>query len=116
MKRILGVAAMLAVLGAVPAGIAGAAQSCLPQPCNGSCPILIQFDANCFAYETSYSTSTFISNPASHLTIVGLITQFGSSLSFLNANDHVTRRPRLPRGPPIRSAARWYRPPSRTGL
>lgn len=89
MKRILGVAAVLAVLGAVMAGPVGAAQTCPPlDPCSGSpCPVLIQFDANCFAYETSYNTSTFMSSAGSQMTIVGLITQFGASLSSLNAND-----------------------------
>ena len=90
MKRILGVAAVLVVLGAVMAGpvAAIALPPCPPlDPCNGTCPILAQFDANCYAYETMYTPATFMSTAGSQMTIVGLITQFGGPLSFLNAND-----------------------------
>ena len=90
MKRILGVAAVLAALAtAVASGPAGAAGVCAaPDTCVGTnCPFLIQFDENCYAYETSYTTATFNSSPGSQLTVVGLITLFGPALPFLNAND-----------------------------
>ena len=90
MKRILGVAAVLATLATAAASMpAGAAGTCTaPDTCIGPpCPFLIQFDENCYAYETSYSTATFISSPGSQLTVVGLITQFGPALGFLNPND-----------------------------
>jgi hypothetical protein len=88
MKRILGVAAVLGLLG-VAIGPAAADVPCTPpDTCTGSpCPIQIQFDANTFAHETAYSTATFISTAGSQLTIVGLITQFGVPLNILNPND-----------------------------
>jgi hypothetical protein len=90
MKRILGVAAVLAALAtAAASGPAGADGTCAPKDtCAGPpCPFLIQFDANTFAYETSYSTATYLSVGGSQLTVVGLITQFGPALPFLNPND-----------------------------
>jgi hypothetical protein len=88
MKRTFGVAAILAMLVALPAVRAGASTPCGPlDPCIGPCPILIQFDANAFAYETAYNKTTFLSSPGSQMTVVGLITQFGPALPFLNAND-----------------------------
>ena len=89
MKRKFGVAAILAMLVALVAVPAGATTACAPlDTCIGSpCPILIQFDANAFAYETLYNKTTYISTPGSQLTVVGLITQFGPALPFLNAND-----------------------------
>jgi hypothetical protein len=89
MKKLLGVAA---ILGAVAVGAAvspaHANPPCVPLDlCAGPCPILIQFDANAFAHETAYSTTTFISTAGSQLDVVGLITQFGPALSFLNPND-----------------------------
>jgi hypothetical protein len=90
MKRILGVAAVLGTL-AMAAAVrpAVAAIACSPpDTCVGSpCPIQIQFDANCFAFETVYNKTTFISTPGSQMTIVGLITQFGVPLNILNPND-----------------------------
>lgn len=88
-QRYLGVAAVLAMLMAVAASPAAATVACAPiDTCIGSpCPILLQFDANAFAHETNYNKTTFISQPGSQLTVVGLITQFGPALPFLNAND-----------------------------
>jgi hypothetical protein len=89
MKKLLGVTAVLGALAVTAyAGPASANPPCVPLDlCPGTCPILIQFDANAFAHETSYSTTTFISNPGSQLNVVGLITQFGPALPFLNPND-----------------------------
>ena len=90
MKRNLGVAAALtAIAMAAAGGPARAETPCAPLDlCVGPpCPILIQFDANAFAHETAYNTTTFISSPGSQMTVVGLITQFGPALPFLNAND-----------------------------
>ena len=90
MKRILGVAAVLAVLATAATGMPAAASTpCTPpDTCIGSpCPIQIQFDANCFAYETSYNKTTYISTAGSQMTIVGLITQFGVPLNILNPSD-----------------------------
>src|SRR5262245_20168186 len=86
MKRLIGVAAVIAVL--VMGAVSPAAAVCPNlDPCQGACPILIQFDANAFAHETNYNTATFVSTPGSQLNIVGLITQFGGGLSGLDAND-----------------------------
>lgn len=88
MKRILGVAAVLGTLVMATAGVAGAAIPCPPpDACSGTCPIQIQFDANCFAYETIYNKTTYISTQGSQMTIVGLITQFGAPLNILNPSD-----------------------------
>lgn len=90
MKRNLGVAAVLAILILTAAGRqAVASTACAPlDTCTGNpCPFLIQFDANTFAYETSYSVTTYLSAAGSQMTIVGLITQFGPALSFLNPSD-----------------------------
>jgi hypothetical protein len=89
MKRILGVAAVLGTLVTAAVQPAAAAIPCSPpDTCIGSpCPIQIQFDANCYAYETAYNPATYISTPGSQMTIVGLITQFGVPLNILNPND-----------------------------
>jgi hypothetical protein len=89
MKSNFGVAAILAMFVTLAAVPAGASTACAPlDTCIGSpCPILIQFDANAFAYETIYNKTTFISTAGSEMTVVGLITQFGPALPFLNAND-----------------------------
>src|SRR5262245_60225571 len=88
MKKLLGVAAVLGALAVTAAAEAGPAGPCVPLDlCAGPCPILIQFDANAFAHETAYNTTTFISTAGSQLDVVGLITQFGPALPFLNPND-----------------------------
>ena len=90
MKRILGVAAVLGALAVAVAGRpATASVPCsVPDTCTGSpCGVLIQFDANCFAFETNYNKTTFISTSGSQMTICGLITQFGPPLNVLNPND-----------------------------
>ena len=87
MKRALGMAAVLGIL--VIGAVQPAAAACPDlDACPGDpCPILIQFDANAFAHETAYNTTTFISTGMSQLNVVGLITQFGPALPFLNPND-----------------------------
>src|SRR5262245_42153559 len=90
MKKLLGVAAVLGALATTgaPASAGPANPPCVPlDPCGGPCPILMQFDANAFAHETAYNTTTFISTAGSQLDVVGLITQFGPALSFLDPND-----------------------------
>jgi len=85
MKYKIGVAAvlmLLAVTAATTPQPAGAA--CPPPDSCASCPVLIQFDANCFAYETSYTKATFNSAPGSQMTVVGLIVSFGTPLNGLN--------------------------------
>jgi hypothetical protein len=86
MKRLVGVVAVIAVLAMRAVSPAAAACPNL-DPCQGTCPVLIQFDANAFAHETNYSTATFLSTPGSQLNVVGLITQFGAGLAGLDAND-----------------------------
>ncbi len=89
MNRNLGVAALAVFLAMTAAGRpATASTACDPlDACNGPCPILIQFDANCFAYDSLYNKTTYISTPGSQMTIVGLITQFGAPLNVLNPAD-----------------------------
>ncbi|HEY2955604.1 MAG TPA: hypothetical protein VGK89_10200 [Candidatus Eisenbacteria bacterium] len=89
MNRNLGVAAGLGLL--VMTAFTGPAHAvCPPQdPCSG-CPILIEFDANCFAYETSYTKATFTSDPGSQLSVVGLVVSFGVPLNFLTPNCPTT--------------------------
>src|SRR5262245_15890433 len=89
MNRNLGVAALTAIALATAGGPALADVPCAPLDlCVGPpCPILIQFDANAFAYETNYNKTTVMSQPGSQMTVVGLITPFGPALPFLNAND-----------------------------
>jgi len=92
MKRNLGVAAVLAmVVTAAASGPALASTACAPlDTCSGNpCPVLIQFDANSYAYEDIYNAATFISTAGSQLTVVGLISSFPfpGALSYLNAND-----------------------------
>src|SRR6059036_2134765 len=82
MKRRIGVAALAALVTVV--AFAGAASA---QCGNG---LLIKFDADCFAYETSYTPATFISDPGSQLNVVGIVSLFCSPLADLNANDPST--------------------------
>jgi hypothetical protein len=88
MMRNLGATAVMATLAITLAGGPRlAAASCPPpDPCNG-CGVLIEFDADAFAFETMYNKATFISTSGSAMTIVGLITQFGVPLNFLNPSD-----------------------------
>lgn len=88
MKRVLGVAVVLGAIAVAAASPASASVPCTPpDTCTGGpCGVLVQFDANCFAFETSYSTATFISSPGSQMTICGLITSFGAPLNTLVPN------------------------------
>jgi len=72
MKRILGVAAVLMALGSATTFAATAVDpSC---PATGVKGVMFDWDANCFAYETSYNNATFISSPGSQLVVVGKLT------------------------------------------
>uniref|UniRef100_A0A832MLS7 PEP-CTERM sorting domain-containing protein n=1 Tax=Eiseniibacteriota bacterium TaxID=2212470 RepID=A0A832MLS7_UNCEI len=84
MKRKIGVTVMagLLALGAL-APVASAQCPPLGSP---SFP-MIEFDANCFAYETNYTPATFNSAAGSQLTIVGIIDLFYAPLTFLNPAD-----------------------------
>ena len=87
MKRILGVAAILGALVAASQPAAASIPCTPPDTCIGSpCGVLIQFDANCFAFETAYNKTTYISTAGSQMTICGLITSFGFPLNGLVPN------------------------------
>ena len=77
--RKIGLAALLGLMSvftfAVPALAAG--------PCDTG--TLIDWDADAFAYETNYAN--LFSNPASNLTMVGVINLFCSPLDILNPQD-----------------------------
>ncbi len=88
MNRKIGVAALLSLLavGALSTNAFSVCNALLP--CSGGpCPVFIQFDADCFAYETAYTKTGFNSSPGSQMTIVGIITSFNTPLGFLNAAD-----------------------------
>ena len=76
MKRKIGVAASLALI-AAGALSSGASADCVA--------VLIKFDADAFAYETSYNPATYISAAGSQLTVVGIVSQFGGALANLDA-------------------------------
>lgn len=88
MKHKIGVAALLGLL-AVSTMATHAFSACNPLlPCTGGpCPILIQFDANCYSYETSYNRTGYNSAVGSMLTIVGTVSAFGPPLNILNVSD-----------------------------
>ncbi len=48
---------------------------------------MIDWDANAFAYESSYNTTTLISSAGSQLTVVGIVNLFCSPLAFLDPSD-----------------------------
>jgi len=83
-KGNLGVAAVLGLLSV--AAMTNVATAQCP-PVGGPSAAMIEFDANCFAYETSYTAAGFNSAPGSQLTIVGIIDKFYSPLAFLNPAD-----------------------------
>lgn len=56
-------------------------------PLNPPSSVMIEFDANCFAYEPNYNLTTYMSTPGSVLTMVGIIDLFYSPLAFLNPAD-----------------------------
>jgi len=82
--RNLGVMATLGVLAAV--GFTRLALADCPVLLPPSSP-MIEFDADCWSYETSYTSAGFNSNPGSTLTIVGIVSKFDAPLAFLNASD-----------------------------
>jgi hypothetical protein len=76
--RKIGVVALLGIVAA----------AALSGPAMAQCvsPTLIKFDADVFAYESSYTNATYMSSPGSALTVVGKIVCFGPPLAYLNAN------------------------------
>jgi len=78
MKKIIGVAAVAAILAT------GAATSALAQCGTG---VMIKFDADAFAYETSYVNATYHSNPGSTLSMVGIVDLFCAPFLDLDPND-----------------------------
>ena len=76
--RKIGVVALLGIVAA----------AALSGPAMAQCvsPTLIKFDADVFAYESSYVNATYMSSAGSTLTDVGKIVCFGPPLSYLNAN------------------------------
>jgi hypothetical protein len=82
MKRKIGVAVVLGLV-ALGALATGAFAQCGTGP-------LIDWDANSFAYESSYNNATFISSPGSNLTVVGIVALFCSPLNILDPNDPTT--------------------------
>ncbi len=78
MKKIFGVAAVLALLSG------GLAASASAQCGTG---VMIKFDADGFAYETAYSPTTYISSSGSILSMVGHVSLFCSPLAGLNPAD-----------------------------
>jgi hypothetical protein len=81
MKKIIGVAAVAAILAT------GAATSALAQCGTG---VMIKFDADAFAYETSYVNATYHSNPGSTLSMVGIVDLFCAPFLDLDPNDPTT--------------------------
>jgi len=49
--------------------------------------LMIKFDADAFAYETDYTPGTYTSAAGSHLTVVGIVSQFCNPFTDLNALD-----------------------------
>ena len=84
MIRKIGVTATLGLLAI--AALSHASFAACPTLGSPSAP-MIQFDADCWAYETSYDASTYNSSAGSVLTIVGIINGFNAPLAFLNAAD-----------------------------
>jgi len=78
MKRKIGVPALLALLAA-----GALVTSVYAQPGCGT-GVLIEFDADAFAYETAYDNATFHSSPGSALEVTGIIVSFCPPLAYLN--------------------------------
>ena len=79
MKSKIGVAATLGILAA---GVL--APEAFAQCGTG---VMIKFDNDGFAYETSYNNATYMSSPGSQLTVVGIITLFCAPFTDLNPAD-----------------------------
>lgn len=84
-KRMIGVTAVLGLLALATAFSPASAAVCPPLGSPSS--NMIEFDGNCFAYETSYTPATFNSANGSVLTIVGIIDRFFAPLAGLNPAD-----------------------------
>lgn len=83
-KSNFGVAALLGLLSV--AAMTNAAFAQCP-PIGGPSSVMIEFDANCFAYETVYAPATFTSTAGSQLTIVGIIDKFYAPLAGLDPTN-----------------------------
>jgi len=79
MMRKIGFAALLALLAASAVANRASAQDCTAA--------LIKFDADAFAYETTYNPATFISSAGSQLNVVGIVSLFDGALDMLDATD-----------------------------
>jgi len=79
MKRKIGVAALLALVAA------GALATGVFAQCGTG--VLINFDADAFAYETAYDNATFRSSPGSALEVTGIVATFCPPLAHLDPND-----------------------------
>jgi hypothetical protein len=84
MKRTIGVAVSVGLLAL--GALAPLASAQCP-PLSGPSSPMIEFDANCFAYETNYTPATFNSAAGSQLTVVGIIDVFYAPLTFLTPGD-----------------------------
>jgi hypothetical protein len=73
MKKIFGVAGLLAALAA------GSTTSAFAASCSSG--EMIKFAADAFAYESAYNNATYISSPGSQLNIVGIVAYFCSPLA-----------------------------------
>jgi hypothetical protein len=81
--RTIGV--MTAGILSLTAFIGTAAAQC--PPTNPPSSVMIEFDANSFAYEPNYNSATFQSTAGNQLTMVGIIDKFYAPLAFLNPAD-----------------------------
>ena len=82
MTKKIGVAAMVGLL-----ALSGFAGSAFAQCGTG---VMIDWDANSFAYETNYTPATFNSAAGSQLTVVGIVNLFCSPFLDLNPNSATT--------------------------
>jgi hypothetical protein len=78
MRKTIGAAALLGVISAAVV-VPHAMAQCVS-------PVMIKFDADVYAYESSYNLATLMSSTGSNLTVVGKIVCFGPPLAYLNAN------------------------------
>jgi hypothetical protein len=79
MKRKIGMVALLTLM-----TIGALATTALAQCGTG---VLLKWDGNAFAYESSYNAATFHSDPGSQLVVVGKITLFCSPFQDLDTSD-----------------------------
>lgn len=81
--RTIGV--MTAGILSLTAFIGSASAQC--PPTNPPSSVMIEFDANSFAYEPGYNLTTFQSTAGNMLTMVGIIDRFYAPLAYLNPGD-----------------------------